>query len=766
MRESSKYMDLSGLNVQQQAAVTANQRPVLVLAGAGSGKTRVLTYRIAYIIEQGWASSGSILALTFTNKAAKEMQQRVVALLSSQNTVVSSQSSKQTTDYRLQTASFGMPTMGTFHALGVRMLRQFGHLLGLPKLFPIFDSEDRLKTVKDIFRVEQLDEAVDPRAASYFIHSIKNSGEVPEVAAEKYPKPIANRFVRVYTAYQASLRTQGAVDFDDLLLLPLRLFREFPEVKTYYNEVFTHVLVDEYQDTNPIQYQFLRELAPPASLFVVGDDAQAIYGFRGSDITNILHFEQDFPDAEVIMLEQNYRSTQHILDVAQSVLRHSPNQLPKSLWTENGHGPRVLIKELPTDLSEADYIVNCIVAAVSPEAENYELRITNYESEQSFAGAGERLPRSNQSIEPRNDNAEVSYEAEADGQPFSVLDYLLAHRGRGPRVLQPKVRQLPKEHRPLSDFAVLYRTHAQSRALEAALMQAGVPYRIVGGLRFFERKEVKDALSYLRVLMNLKDFVALSRVVSTPPRGIGEKTLALLRDLVLDETYLMSDFATLEQRIDQVSGRSRSVLLELCKLFRGFEAMPADFTLDKVLERILQESGLFTYYKQEDGEADTRQENLRELVSVARGFSVEPWREALPKFLEEVVLMNDVDSVAEDADALTLMTLHAAKGLEFNTVYLAGLEEGLLPHRRSLQDAKHLAEEVRLLYVGITRARKALTITFVRQRGMHGDSRMAVPSRFLRELPRGSVEWQGSRPKFLAPIDMADGGLEYEPFED
>lgn len=732
-------MDLSGLNTQQRAAVTASPRPVLVLAGAGSGKTRVLTYRIAYSIEQGWASPGSILALTFTNKAAKEMQDRVHKLLHSEFPISIRQLADQFPNKsQNQIFQSAMPTMGTFHALGVRMLRQFGYLLGLPKLFPIFDSEDRLKTVKDIFRAEQLDEAVDPRAASHFIHTIKNSGQAPEVAAEKYPKPIANRLIRVYASYQASLRTQGAVDLDDLLLLPLRLLREFPEVKAYYNELFTHVLVDEYQDTNPIQYQFLRELAPPASLFVVGDDAQAIYGFRGSDITNILHFERDFPDAEVIMLEQNYRSTQHILDVAQSVLRHSPNQLPKSLWTENGHGPRVLVKELSTDLSEADYIVNRIVAEVSAaETETQGLEL------------------------------EPEYEADAaDAQPFSVLDYLLAHRGRSMHMLLPKVRQLPKEHRPLSDFAVLYRTHAQSRALEAALMQAGVPYRIVGGLRFFERKEVKDALSYLRVLMNVKDFVALSRVVSTPPRGIGEKTLALLRDLVLDESSSMPDFVALEQRIDQISGRSRSVLLELCRLFQGFEAIPADFTLDKVLERILQESGLFAYYKQEDGEADTRQENLRELVSVARGFSVEPWREALPKFLEDVVLMNDVDSVAEDADALTLMTLHAAKGLEFNTVYLAGLEEGLLPHSRSLQDAKQLAEEVRLLYVGITRARKALTITFVRQRGMYGDSRMAVPSRFLRELPSESVEWQGSRPKFLAPTDMVDGGLEYEPFED
>lgn len=727
-------MDVSGLNLQQQAAVTASLRPVLVLAGAGSGKTRVLTYRIAYVIEQGWAQPASILALTFTNKAAKEMQSRVYKLLHSEFPISNSQN---------QTFQSAIPTMGTFHALGVRMLRQFGYLLGLPKTFPIFDGDDRLKVVKDIFRDQQLDEAVDPRAAGYFIHAIKNSGQQPEVVAEKYPKPIALRLVRVYELYQSSLRTQGAVDLDDLLLLPLRLLREFPEVKAYYHNLFTYILVDEYQDTNPIQYQFLRELAPPASLFVVGDDAQAIYGFRGSDITNILHFEKDFPDAEIIMLEQNYRSTQHILEVAGSVLQHSPQQLQKTLWTENGQGPRVVIKELPTDLSEADYIVNRIVAEVSTaEATSGELRITNYETETDYGVH------------------------EADDQPFSVLDYLLSQRRTGSRVLQPKVRQLPPEHRSLAAYAILYRTHAQSRALETALMQAGVPYRIVGGLRFFERKEVKDALSYLRVLLNMKDFVALSRVVSTPPRGIGEKTLGVLRDVVLGTDSLVADFGALELRMELVPARNRSVLVALCKLFQGFEAIPLHFSLDKVLERILQESGLFAYYKQEDADADTRQENLRELVSVARGFSVEPWREALPKFLEEVVLMNDVDTVADETDALTLMTLHAAKGLEFDTVYLAGLEEGLLPHSRSLLDPKQLAEEVRLLYVGITRARKALTITFVRQRGMFGDSRVAVPSRFLRELPGESIDWQGSRPKFLAPAHASDSGLEYEPFEE
>lgn len=732
-------MDLSGLNTQQYTAVTAPLRPVLVLAGAGSGKTRVLTYRIAYIIEQQWALPGSILALTFTNKAAKEMQGRVHKLLHSEFPISNLQSPNKSQNQILQSA---IPTMGTFHALGVRMLRQFGYLVGLPKTFPIFDSDDRLKVVKDIFRDQQLDEAVDPRAVGYFIHTIKNSGQQPEVVAEKYPKPIAHRLLRVYELYQGSLRTQGAVDLDDLLLLPLRLLREFGEVKAYYHDLFTYILVDEYQDTNPIQYQFLRELAPPASLFVVGDDAQAIYGFRGSDITNILHFEKDFPDAEIITLEQNYRSTQHILEVAGSVLRHSPQQLQKTLWTENGRGPRVVVKELPTDLSEADYIVNNIVAAVSSPSGEAELGVAEHGVMHDFMAD------------------------DVDNQPFSVLDYLLQQRRSGSRVLQPKVRQLPKVHRSLSEYAVLYRTHAQSRALETALMQAGVPYRIVGGLRFFERKEVKDALSYLRVLLNIKDFVALSRVVSTPPRGIGEKTLAVLRDIILDKDGLITSFDMLELHMEQVPARNRSVLLALCKLFQSFEAVPAHFSLDKVLERVLQESGLFAHYKQEDADADTRQENLRELVSVARGFSAEPWREALPKFLEEVVLMNDVDTVGDETDALTLMTLHAAKGLEFNTVYLAGLEEGLLPHSRSLLDPKQLAEEVRLLYVGITRARKSLTITFVRQRGMFGDSRVAVPSRFLRELPEESIDWQGSRPKFLAPAHASDGGLEYEPFEE
>ncbi|MBL8030739.1 MAG: UvrD-helicase domain-containing protein [Candidatus Doudnabacteria bacterium] len=738
-------MDVSGLNAQQQEAVTAPLQPVLVLAGAGSGKTRVLTYRIAYIIEQQWAAPDSILALTFTNKAAKEMRDRVMALLSETGKVKSEKLNPEPLHFPLSTFHSSVwPTMGTFHALGVRMLRQFGYVLGLPKLFPIFDGDDRLKVVKDIFKDEQFDEVIDPRMASYFIHTIKNSGEQPPAAAERYPKPIAHRLVRVYELYQNSLQAQGAVDLDDLLLLPLRLLRDFPEVKRYYQQLFTYILVDEYQDTNPIQYQFLRELAPPASLFVVGDDAQAIYGFRGSDISNILHFEKDFPNARVITLEQNYRSTQHILNVAGSVLRHSPQQLPKSLWTENEHGPRVVVKELPTDLSEADYIVNRIIAAVSVEGAD---------------GGGAEGGMGEITTDYEGDIADET-------RPFSVLDYILAGRRGGSALIQPRVKQLPKEHRPLSEFAVLYRTHAQSRALEAALMQAAVPYRIVGGLRFFDRKEVKDALSYLRVLLRIKDFVALSRVVSTPPRGIGDKTLAVLKSIVLGAAASEPDFGELERALGQAPARSRTVLLPLFQLFQGFQAIPEDFSLDRALERILQESGLFAYYKQEDGDAETRQENLRELVSVARRFSAEPWKEALPKFLEEVALMNEVDGVSEDADALTLMTLHAAKGLEFDTVYLAGLEEGLLPHSRSLLDPKQLAEEVRLLYVGITRARKALTITFVRQRGMFGDNRVAAPSRFLRELSGSSVDWQGSRPQVLSPAVEHGDNLRYEPFEE
>lgn len=738
------FVDVSGLNVQQQEAVTAPLQPVLVLAGAGSGKTRVLTYRIAYIIEQQWAAPGSILALTFTNKAAKEMQSRVAALLGQKSSSPTSNVVGDLKTVRLSTFDSGLPVMGTFHALGVRMLRQFGYVLGLPKFFPIFDGDDRLKVVKGIFKEEQFDEAVDPRMASYFIHTIKNSGEQPHAAAERYPKPIAYRLVRVYELYQDSLQAQGAVDLDDLLLLPLRLLREFPEVKQYYQQLFTYILVDEYQDTNPIQYQFLRELAPPASLFVVGDDAQAIYGFRGSDISNILHFEKDFPDARVIMLEQNYRSTQHILNVAGSILRHSPQQLPKSLWTKNEHGPRVVIKELPTDLSEADYIVNRIIAEVSVEE------------------AGD------DGTETATRETTTDYEGDItdDARPFSVLDYILAGRRGSSALIQPRVKQLPKEHRPLSECAVLYRTHAQSRALEAALMQAAVPYRIVGGLRFFERKEVKDALSYLRVLLHIKDFVALSRVVSAPPRGIGDKTLAVLRSIILDTEVSDLHLEAVERALAHAPARSRTVLLPLLRLFQSFQAISPEFSLDKVLERILQESGLFAYYKKEDADAETRQENLRELVSVARRFSAESWKDALPKFLEEVALMNEVDGVSEDADALTLMTLHAAKGLEFDTVYLAGLEEGLLPHSRSLLDPKQLAEEVRLLYVGVTRARKALTITFVRQRGMFGDSRVAVPSRFLRELSAESIEWQGSRPQFLSSTDNYDSGFRYEPFEE
>ncbi len=736
-------LDLTILNSRQREAVIAPPGPLLVLAGAGSGKTRVLAYRIVYIIEQGMIAPDRILALTFTNKAAREMRERVYALLSNESQVTSDKGGSAPGSSRL------LPTLSTFHSLGVKMLRQHGYILGLPKVFAVLDSEDQLKLLKEVFALKNIDESIKPQAVLHFIHGIKNSGISPEEAAANFRGYLAQQFIAAYYGYQAELHKQGSVDLDDLILLPVKLLSEFPEVRSYYQDRFRYILVDEYQDTNPIQYRFLRQLSPPAPLFVVGDDAQSIYGFRGSDITNILNFERDFPESRVVVLDQNYRSTQSILAVADTVLKHSTEQKPKVLWTENVVGQKVWVKELSNETAEADFIVDHII---------------------SLATGSERGAESHD-----EEGVEV---VEEEDRPFSVLDYMLGQKKRGsPMVASVSSARLPALHGPLSRYAVLYRTHAQSRVLEAALLNAGIPYKIVGGVRFFDRKEIKDAISFLRVLVNIRDGIALARAFGVPSKGIGDKTIALVKDVIYTHHVEQStEWGVVENGllIDRVqqsllelpNTKAKAAVQAFFAMISSWVAVPADIPLHELLQRMLHESGLLKHYIAEGEVGEARVENLKELISVAQNFSAQGWPLGLAGFLEEVALMSDLDTVSESDDAVTLMTLHAAKGLEFDIVFFAGLEEGLLPHSRSMLDPKAFAEEVRLAYVGVTRARHQLYLTYVRQRGIFGESRLAVPSRLLRDLPEQAVQWKSGRPHSLPRAAQNTDGIEYEPFEE
>ncbi|HMQ01789.1 MAG TPA: UvrD-helicase domain-containing protein, partial [Candidatus Doudnabacteria bacterium] len=475
-------MNLAQLNQAQQNAVTAPLGPVLVLAGAGSGKTRVLTYRLAYIIEQGWFAPDQILAVTFTNKAAKEMQSRINTLLAG------------STHRKLA----NQPTLGTFHSIGVRILRKHIARLGYSAGFVILDSDDQLKVIKDILKDLGIPKQYGPTLFRAYISSAKNLLQTPAQMDLGLDGPLRDLAAQVYTKYQDFLFGQNNVDFDDLLMLPIIIFQTFPEVRRQFQQKWRYLLVDEYQDTNQAQYEFLHLLATEGNIFVVGDDAQSIYGFRGSNIANILNFEKDFPNAQVIKLEQNYRSTKNILAAAQKVIELNKDQKPKTLWTDNDDGDKVVIKEVYDGHAEAVFVARKIVALATGETEELEYDADIEQSEQ-----------------PQN---------------FSILDTFLAkQKHRSTTRLGGDIPQLPKEHGPLTEFAVLYRTHAQSRQIEEVFISAGIPYHIVGGVKFYERKEIKDVLAYLRLLVNPQDTISLARAINLPPRGIGEKSFETIR---------------------------------------------------------------------------------------------------------------------------------------------------------------------------------------------------------------------------------------------
>jgi DNA helicase II / ATP-dependent DNA helicase PcrA len=713
-------MDLKILNDRQKQAVTAPLGPVLVLAGAGSGKTRVLTYRIAYIIEQGLVKPEHILSLTFTNKAAKEMQERVHALL---------------TDSRGQKAGT-LPTMGTFHSVCAKLLRREIAVLGYSRGFVIFDADDQLKIIKEICEELGVGKRFSPSMFRAYISGAKNNVQTPSelsLGLEAYMHELVQQ---IYLRYQNFLFSQNGVDFDDLLMLTIKIFQARPDILKRYQELFKYVLVDEYQDTNPAQYLLLSLLTAHRNLFVVGDDAQSIYGFRGSTIVNILNFEKDFPDALVIKLEQNYRSTKNILAVAESVISLNQEQKPKKLWTENEPGPKITVRECMHEREEAAYVVKSIVKKASGhQEEEYE----PFEEEQ------------------------------AEPAGFSILDQFLKKQNRsfGGRSYLG-LPQLPRTHEPLSGYAILYRTHAQSRVLEEALIESGIPYQIIGGVKFYERKEIKDMLAYVRLVQNFRDLMSLKRVINVPTRGIGEKSYQTVKEFVVGFTKedhgqveLAEQFSIFRQSLSNIKLPPKQT--ESTKQFFAMIASFADLdpaeSLTGLLRLIYKKTGMEQWLDDGTDMGEARLENVQELFNVATKYNHVPWQEGMEEFLEEVALVTEIDSMQQTKDSVTLMTLHSAKGLEFDVVYFVGLEEGILPHSRSLLSPSELAEEVRLAYVGITRAKKELFLLYARERSVFGNTQSSTPSRILHALPREHISANSSS------FELSDGDVYYEPME-
>lgn len=666
-KKNSNNSTPEGLNEAQLEAVTCDLGPVLILAGAGSGKTRALTLRIVYLIKKLNFRPENILAVTFTNKAAGEMKERVAKLLG-----------------RLKGES--SPVMGTFHSIGARILRSEGHLFGLGRDFIIYDDDDQESLLKEILVKHRIDPTkFKPSLFAHIIDRAKNNLEEPadiDVGDKQF-----NRMAQsVFAEYEEQLHKNNAVDFGDLISLPVKLFRSHPDVLARYQDNWKYILVDEYQDTNAAQYAMTKLLADAhKNLFVVGDDAQAIYGFRGADMQNILDFEKDYPDAKIIRLEQNYRSTGHILSIAEKVIELSPRQHKKKLWTDNESGAKPVLYRAEDEMAEAWFVAKTIVEL--QDGKSKELQYVRDEDEGILA----RIMRRS----------------------------------------QERVVAKLKNREGLNNIAVLYRTHAQSRVVEEMMIEASIPYQIVGGLKFYERREIKDMLAYLKLLINPNDLVSLKRVINLPPRGIGPKAFDLVKAALINHDD--AAFASALDAKPAIRG-----FFETINVIRNLDEQEANI-LD-ILRNVLKLTGYENFLRDGSEEGETRYENIQELFNVAGVFRNLPWKEGLNKFLEEVTLMTQADEVDLNSPKVTLMTLHQAKGLEFDTVFLIGLEEGILPHSRSLLEAKDISEEIRLAYVGITRARRRLYLVHAFSRRSFGSRNISMPSRILKAIPTDMID--------------------------
>jgi DNA helicase-2/ATP-dependent DNA helicase PcrA len=646
---------LAGLNPAQYDAVLHDGGPLLVVAGAGSGKTRVLTHRIAHLI-QGGLSPFEILAITFTNKAAGEMKHRVGGL-------VGPVAEKM--------------WVSTFHSACVRILRRDVDRLGFPGRFSIYDQADAVRLVGYVIRDLNLDpKRFPPRSVHGTISMAKNENVGPSQFTEQAEQIFQRKIGEVYVEYQKRLLQAGAMDFDDLLMRTAQLFREHPDVLASWRHRFGHVLVDEYQDTNPVQNDLVLQLAEEhRQVTVVGDSDQSVYAFRGADIRNILEFEEAFPDATVVVLEQNYRSTQSILDAANAVIARNVGRKPKELWSDKGSGDKIVRYHADDESDEAQFVAN-------------------------------------------------------------ELAKLHDH-----------------DHMRWGDMAVFYRTNSMSRVIEEFLVRVGIPYKVVGGTRFYDRREIKDALAYLRAIVNPTDEVSVKRVINTPKRGVGDSSIGKL-DAWASANGESFDQAVLRFDEAGVGGRAATGIekfLVMTAEIRKLQAEPAT-----IIEEALERSGYVEELQAERSvEAEGRLENLTELVGMAREY------ETVDDFLEQVSLVSDTDDIDEEESTVTLMTLHAAKGLEFPVVFLVGLEDGVFPHVRALGDPSELEEERRLAYVGITRAMQKLHLTSAWSRMMHGQTQYNPPSRFLDEIPSELINEIGGTRMLRSRRDRSGGGRTY-----
>lgn len=664
---------LDSLNDKQREAVAATRSNILVLAGAGSGKTRLLVHRIAWLMTVENCSPYSIMAVTFTNKAAAEMRHRIGQLMGT---------------------SQGGFWVGTFHGLAHRLLRAHHMDANLPQDFQILDSEDQLRLLKRLIKNMNLDgNQWPPRQAMWYINGKKDEGLRPH-HIESYGNPVEQTWQKVYQAYQEACDRAGLVDFAELLLRAHELWLHKPHILNHYRERFTNILVDEFQDTNSIQYAWIRLLAgETAKVMVVGDDDQSIYGWRGAQVENIQRFLKDFPGAQTILLEQNYRSTNNILNAANALIANNAGRLGKDLWTNGSDGEPISLYCAFNELDEARFVV------------------TRIKTWQENGGA-------------------------------------------------------------LEQCAILYRSNAQSRVLEEALLQGSIPYRIYGGMRFFERQEIKDALSYLRLIDNRNDDAAFERVVNTPTRGIGDRTLDVLRQTARDRQLTLWQSCGLLLQEKAMAGRAASALQRFMELIDALDHETADMPLHVQTDRVIKESGLFMMYEQEKGEkGQTRMENLEELVTATRQFSYNDKDEdlmPLQAFLSHTALEAGEGQADTWQDAVQLMTLHSAKGLEFPQVLIVGMEEGMFPSQMSLDEGGRLEEERRLAYVGVTRTMQKLTLTYAETRRLYGKEAYHRPSRFIGELPencikevrlRASVSRPVSHQRMGTPIAQNDSGF-------
>ncbi|MFD0051015.1 DNA helicase PcrA [Actinomycetes bacterium NPDC127524] len=644
---------VNGLNEQQQKAVKATDGPLLIMAGAGSGKTRVLTHRIAYLMVEKEVAPWNILAITFTNKAAREMKERIRAILGGAADEI---------------------WVSTFHSMCVRILRRDIDRIGFNRNFSILDTTDQQSVIKQILKDKNMDtKKYDYRAILGSISSAKNELVSPEEFAKTAGDYYSQVTADVYTEYQKRLRKNQALDFDDLIMMTILLFQRVPEVLEYYQRKFQYIHVDEYQDTNRAQYMLVKQMASRfRNICVVGDSDQSIYRWRGADIANILSFEKDYPNATVIFLEQNYRSTKRILSAANGVIGNNSNRKPKNLWTENSEGNKIFYLRADSEQGEAQFVAG-------------------------------------------------------------------------------KINEISRDSgRKLSDFAILYRTNAQSRVMEEVLLKSNIQYSIVGGIKFYDRKEIKDILAYLRLIANPDDDISLRRVINVPKRGVGSTSLDKIADYAASQDLSM--FGALEE-IEHIglSPKIMKAAREFRDLVKGYSNMQEYLSVTELVEEVIGKSGYREMLEAEKTiESQSRLENIDEFLSVTKNFEEKNDDKSLVGFLTDLALVADIDSLDDTDEAqetVTLMTLHSAKGLEFPVVFLLGLEEGVFPHSRSLMDEEEMEEERRLAYVGITRAETELYITNAQMRTLYGRTNMNPVSRFISEIPEDLLEDLMPKPK-------------------